>query len=61
MTVALEEERWKCLTIMVARAQAHEAMKLRKLLGKAKTDVVTGAALSSLGTSQDLHPSIVLH
>jgi hypothetical protein len=60
MTVALEEERRERLTIMVGRAHAHEAMKLRELLGEAKTDVVTRSASSNLVTSQALHPSIVL-
>jgi hypothetical protein len=32
---------------LAAQAQAQEAMKLRQLVGKGKTDVVAGAASSS--------------
>jgi hypothetical protein len=34
VTIALEEERRECLTIMAVRAQAQEAMKMRELLGE---------------------------
>jgi TctA family transporter len=59
MAAALEEERREWLTIMAARAQAQEAMKLRELLGEGKTDGVAGAASSSSVTSQALRPLMV--
>jgi hypothetical protein len=59
LTVALEEEKRECLTIMAARAQVQEAMKVRELLGEAKTDVVAGTTLSSSVMSQALRPLMV--
>jgi hypothetical protein len=56
MNTSLEEERRERLTIMAARAQAEEAMKLRQLVGEGKTDAVAGASSSSLVTSQALRP-----
>jgi hypothetical protein len=47
LAAALDEEKREHLAIMVARAQAQEAMMMRELLGVAKTDVVAGATLSS--------------
>jgi hypothetical protein len=60
ITATLEEERWERLTIMAARAQAQEAMKLWQLIGEGKTDTVAGAALSSSVTSQVLCPPMLL-
>jgi hypothetical protein len=59
VTTALNEERWERLMIMAARAQAQEAMKLQELVSDDKTDVMAGAALSNLITSQALRPPIV--
>jgi alanyl-tRNA synthetase len=59
MNAALEEERQERLTIMAARAQAQDAMKLRQLVGEGKTDVVAGAASSSSVTSQALRPQML--
>jgi hypothetical protein len=59
MTAALEEERREWLTIMAARAQAQEAMKLQELIGKGKIDAVAGAASCSSVTSQALRPPMV--
>jgi hypothetical protein len=56
---ALEEEWRERLTIMAARAQAQEAMKLRQLVGVGKTDAVAGAASSSSVTLQVLRPTML--
>jgi hypothetical protein len=58
-TVALEEEKRERLTIMVARSQAQEDMKMRELLGEAKIDGLAGATLSSSITSRALRPPMV--
>jgi hypothetical protein len=55
LTAALEEEKRECLTIMAARAQVQEAMKVRE----AKTDAVAGTTSSSSVTSQVLRPLMV--
>jgi hypothetical protein len=47
VTIAQEEEWRERLTIMVVQAQAQKAMKMRELLGEAKTNIVTGAASSN--------------
>jgi hypothetical protein len=59
MNAALEEERRERLTIMAARPQAQEAMKLQQLVGEGKTDAVVGAASSSSVTSQALCPPML--
>jgi hypothetical protein len=59
MTAALKEDRQERLTIMAARAQAQEAMKLHELMVEGKTDGVAIAASSSSVMSQALHPLMV--